>query len=154
MAWASTQPAAIDALVAALRNTTRLDPQIVLDGPTVSGASMSEAVTVGWTGDETDTTAVDGTLVQEGAAVEPSREQFTITCAASVVRGGGDITAARARAYELLSAVGAVLAADKTLGGVVMSARVGEVTLTQAQPTRGAVAVVVFGVVCDAYTRR
>ena len=110
-------------------------------------------MTVGYAGEMTPS-AVEGTLVAEGLAVTPSREQYTIQCVITVTRMNTDIVAARTRAYELLGCVGQVLVLNHTLGGLVMSARIAAVTLTQSQGTSGAGAAVMFGVEVDAYSGR
>jgi hypothetical protein len=66
----------------------------------------------------------------------------------------GDIAAARTRAYALVSACGSAIAADQKLGGAVMLARLGRVSLQQIQDDQGALAIVEFTVPCDAFTGR
>lgn len=153
MAWASTAPAAIAGLVAVLAASPDLAGVGLRDGPRVVADGATEVVTVGFT-DEDNPAVVDGSMTYEGLAVAPLRETYSVRCAAVVRRGSGDITDARGRAYELLAAVGGVLAADKTLGGVALSARVGDVTLSQDQTSKGAAATVAFSVDVDAYTTR
>jgi hypothetical protein len=75
-------------------------------------------------------------------------------CAAEVVDAGSDVAAARTRAYELHAACGAAIAADHTLGKVVLRASLGIGSLQQQQTTGGALARVVFPVNVDAYTSR
>lgn len=152
MTWASTVPAALDGLVAIWTDATDLQGVKIIDGPTVSGG-LKEALIAGWEGDD-GTEAVAGQLASGGLALAPSREQYTINCAAMALRGGTrQMQSARARAYELFAAAAEALAADKTLRGAVMTARLGSMTLTQTQDSRGCVATVVFGVDVDAMTR-
>lgn len=153
MAWASTVPTAIVNLVEALQASPDLVDTSVKDGPTVSGETLTEVVTVGFT-DTEDTTSIEGIFAFEGAVNTPNREQYTIRCAASVMRGDGDMPTARTRVYQLFAAAGDAIAADKTLGGVVMSARPSEMSLTQTQSSKGAVATITFDVAVDAYTGR
>jgi hypothetical protein len=68
--------------------------------------------------------------------------------------GSADMAAARARAYALVSACGSAIAADQKLGGAVMLARLGRVSLQQVQDTGGALAIIEFTVPCDAFTGR
>lgn len=152
MAWGSSTPAAIENLLAAIGAVKDAETGL-RDGPRVVADGINEAITVGYV-DDTDETAVTGSMEYEGLAVAPLRETYSIRCAASVRNGAKDITAARSRAYELLAAVGGALAADKTLGGVVLSARIGDMTLSQDQTSRGADVVLAFNVDCDAYTTR
>ncbi|MGH3097873.1 MAG: hypothetical protein ACRDMV_17970 [Streptosporangiales bacterium] len=151
MSWASTVPAAVEALVAAF--TDALPDAVVRDGPVVTSSGAQEVVTVGYTGTEGEN-AVEGTLRVQGLAVSPSRETYTVWCAASVARGSGDIAKARAAAYGLLAGCGAALAADQTLGGPVMSARLGDARLVQSKTPKSAAVTVVFGVDVDAYSVR
>jgi hypothetical protein len=152
MAWTSRLPVAIDGLVAAFTDWPGLVGVTVRDGPSTSQATVMEMLSVGYTGGE-DGTDAESTLLMEGLG-PPDREQLTIRCAAAVLRGGDDLPGARRRAFELLAAAGAAIAADRTLGGTVMSAMVASHSLTQAQGTQGSQAVVVFEVSCDAYTGR
>jgi hypothetical protein len=154
MAWSSTVPAALTALLAALEAAPGLEGVDVRDGPVVSSTAAAEAVIVGWYGQAGDELAVESAITQEGMAAQPDREQFVIRCAALVLNGSTDMTAPRARAYELLAACGAAVAADRTLAGTVMSAYVASHSLLQEQRQNGALATVEFGVACDAFTAR
>ena len=155
MAWTSRLPAAIDALVALFAAAEGLgaDGVTVRDGASVSQARVQEILSVGYTGAEGESDA-DATLVMEGLGGDPDREQFTIRCAAAALKGGTDLSAARKRAYELFTAAGAALAANRTLNGAVMRAMIGSHSLTQGQTDAGAQAVVVFTVECDSFTGR
>jgi len=151
MAWASKLPLAMDALVAAFQDWPGLAGVTVRDGPSTSQATVQEVVSVGYTGGDDETDA-ESTLLTEGLGGSPDREEFTIRCAAAVLRGGDDIAGVRRRAYELMGEAGAAVAADRTLGGAVMRAMVSSHSLTQGLTQQGAQAVVVFEVSCDAYT--
>jgi hypothetical protein len=151
MAWGSTVPAAVDALVALLRTASGLEGVKVFDGPGVTGSSQTEAVMVG-VGANEDPTAVDGRQDREGLSTARDREQYEIRCALAVVNGSGDISAARRRAYELLGVVGGVLASDQRLGGAVLNAQLGSAAFTQDQTEQGAEAVISFTVDVDAFT--
>lgn len=153
MPWTSRVPDVIDALTDAFRVAPEFDGVTVWDGPQVSKAAPQEMLTVAFTGDDNESD-VDAASLPEGLARQPDRETFTVRCAAAVLKGSTDMRAARRRAYELYSAAGAVLARDPRLGGIVLRARLGAHSLTQAQTDRGAQAVIVFGVDCDAFTGR
>lgn len=152
MAWTSKLPDAMDALVAVFTAALASDGVAVRDGASVSQARVQEIVSVGYTGAEDENDA-DATLLTEGLG-DPSREQFTIRCAAAALKGGTDLSAARKRAYELLTAAGEALSANRTLNGAVMRATIGSHSLNQDQTDAGAQAVVVFTVECDSYTGR
>jgi hypothetical protein len=123
----------------------------VRDGPSTSQATVQEIVSVGYTGGEDENDA-ESTLLTEGLGDGVvDREQFTIRCAAAVLRGTDDISGARGRAYELLAEAGAAIAADRKLGGAVMRAMDLSHSLDPGLTPR-AQAVVVFEVSCDAYS--
>lgn len=153
MAWTSRLPAAMDALVAAFTEWPGLGGGgvTVRDGPSASQANVKEIVSVGYTGGEDDNDA-ESTLLTEGLGGDVDREQFTIRCAAAVLRGSDDVAGARQRAYELLAEAGAAIAANRSLSGSVMRAMISSHSLTMDLATSGAQAMVVFEVSCDAYT--
>lgn len=154
MAWTSTTPTVITALVALLRAADGLSGVSLDDGPKVDNSSANERVTIGYAGEMTPA-SVEGTLAAEGLSVAPDREQYTVQCAITVSRMNRDIVAARTRAYELLGCVGQVLELNHTLGVPgVLRARLAAVTLSQSQSTNGASATLVVGVEVDAYSGR
>lgn len=153
MAWSSKVPAAMNGLVVVFSTAEGLQGVTVRDGASVSQASVSEVVSVGYTGVDGETDA-DAVLSAEGLGGDPDREQFTIRCAAAALLGKADVSAARERAYELFGAAAAAIAANRSLNGAVMRAMVGSHSLTQTQTDQGAQAVVTFEVSCDAYTGR
>jgi hypothetical protein len=151
MAWASKLPAAIDGLAAIFAAWPGLSGVDVLDGPPLSQQTFREVLAVGWTGGEDETDA-ESTLLTEGLGGSPDREQFTIRCAAVVMRGSSGLPDVRRRAYELLAEAGAAIAANRTLNGAVMRAMVGSHSLAQDLATKGAQVTVTFEVSCDAYS--
>jgi hypothetical protein len=152
MAWRSKTPDLMDALVSAWRQAPSLEGTVVQDGPFVDQSPTQRLLCVGWTGGD-DETSVEGTLQQEGLARTPDREQITVRCAAAVLRGDTDASAARRDVYELMGAAGDVIALDRTLGGV-MRASVGSHQMTWNQTKNGMQAIVVFEVTTDGYTGR
>ncbi len=152
MSWESRVPATLDALVALFSGVSSLQG-IVRDGPTVTGDAAQDIVLVGYTGVD-DAGAADGTLIPEGMALEPNREQFSVQCAALSLRGNQDMGDARRTAYAMFAACGAALISDHTLGGLVLRAAISDYSLTQEQTDGGALASVLFSVACDAYTER
>jgi hypothetical protein len=153
--YSSSVPAAIAALVVAFRTSPALGVAgvPVRDGPLLTDNPGVEAVAVGYTGDQAEA-VVTGTASPEGLAVLPDRERYAVTCLIEVIDGGGDITAARTRAYQLHAACGAAIAVDNTLGRVVLRASIGIGSLQQKQTAGGALARVRFPVDIDAYTSR
>lgn len=155
MVWASKLPSAMDGLVMVFTAWPGLGGGgvTVRDGPSTSQATIKEILSVGFTGGEDETDA-ESTLLTEGLGGEVDREQFTVRCAAAVLRGSDDVSGARKRAYELLGEAGAAIAANRSLNGSVMRAMISSHSLTMDLSSNGAQAVVVFEVSCDAYTGR
>lgn len=155
MGWTVTLPAAWANLVTGLRGWAALAGVQVKDGAEITDPSVYETVTVGFT-DETAPDVVDAANSAGGMVNQPGREQYVIQCGVSVQKGTAEeLPDARARAFELLDAVVDYLTANKTLGGAVMNATLGEWHLRQYLPQNaGAVATIAFGVNCDAFTGR
>lgn len=117
MTTTSRVPAVIDALVALFRAAPALAGVKVVDGPSVTGSPLPEAVYVGYDGDpDNDGQAVD--FAQEWASIgqRAKNETFTVTCAVGVWRGSTGVRPARTRAFEVLAAVEGALRADPSLG--------------------------------------
>lgn len=108
-------PDAIDALYETLK--AGLKPATVIDGPATPNVS-GDAVWVGITPEDPTTDAPRAT-----AGLRVSREQFEILCLARSWSGSADVAKQRRRAYALVKQASTVLDADKTLGGVVLMAR-------------------------------
>ena len=151
-AWSSQVPDAITALLAAFKAAPALAGVEVRDGPVVAASAALEAVLVGWNGQSTDTLAADAGVNPEVLGDADDREQFTIRCAAMVLNGQNDLPAARARAYALLAACGAVIRGDRRIGGTVGDSHISSHSLRQVQTPDGTVATVTFGVACDTFT--
>ncbi len=151
-AWSSKVPPAMTALLAAFRAAPALAAVDVRDGPVVTGSAALEAVLVGWNGQASDTLAASASVNPEVFGDADDRETFTIRCAALVLNGQNDMPAARARAYALLAACGAVVRGDRSIGGTVGDSHIGSHTLRQTQTPDGTVATAEFTVQCDTYT--
>lgn len=135
MSWSSTAPAALAALHLAA-TSLESDTVGVYDGPNVSGTAKRAAIIVGY---ESDTSAaIEHQFDFASAAVSPTRETYVINNHIIAVKGGNDIAGARVLAYQILGQFGELLAQDPFLGGVVMSCRISDASLTQAQTKRGA----------------
>lgn len=164
MTWATTVPAALEGLVAALRAAPGLEGVDVYDGPVVSESKATAAISVGFTGERMSQTGAYPETTE--AAVEVSSapaslagpadqaEQYTVQNMLAVLDGSRDVTAARTRAYKLLAAAGQAVTGDKTLGGAVAMARPGDHSLTQEQGQRGALVTIMFEVTVSAWTSR
>jgi hypothetical protein len=122
----------------------------VIRGPTV-GVGADGALTIAYQ-DETVPQVGDGTASPDGFVGNPTRETYSINCAAGVIDGNGDIEVATDAALALWAAAGSALVTDPTLGDLVMHASVGEWSLQLSQAADGAQAIVLFNVDIDAYT--
>lgn len=154
MPWGSSVPAVLQALVSTLSGAPALEGVPVFDGPALDGTSQDAVVTIGYTGDPDDPSTVTGQDEYDGMSTARSREQYTVRCAVSVRDGTGDPAAPRTRAFDLLSAIGGVLAANPSLGGACMQAGIGAWNLIDDQATTGAVATIAFGIDVDAFSSR
>ena len=155
MPYYSSVPAVLPALVAAFKGWPSLGVAgvPVRYGPELTQASGAEAVAVGYTGDANED-VVTGTASPEGMAVLPDRERYAVLCAIEVIDQGAVMPAAVDRAYALHAACGQAIAADHTLGRVVLRASLGIGSLQMQQTSAGALARVVFPVNIDAFTSR
>jgi hypothetical protein len=153
VSWAGTYPASVAGLITAWQRAYPLQGVEVRNGPQLTNPQAQEVLTAAYTSLEDDT-AAGGDWTPEGLAGTPDREQYTIACAASVLNGDGDVVAARARVFALVAAAGDAIAADQTLGGVVMNAWLGSWTVREAAADAGMVATVNFTIRVDAYTSR
>jgi len=144
----STVPGVLDALVALWGQA--LPGVQVADGEPVNVAD--DVLVVGFTG-VPDEPAVTSTRTREQMAAQPDRESYDITCLASSWSGTTEFKPVRVRAYELLSAAAGALAADPSLGGLVLQTRLSTEDVIQSQTDKGAVVTVRFTVHVDAFTR-
>lgn len=152
----STAPACIDALVAQMRAMVPQDGDgrvAVFDGGPIRDSEVTDdVIAIGYRPEDED--VVVDTRTREQMSAAPDDERYDILSVASSWRGRvTDQKTVRDRAYELVDLLAAQLAADQTLGGVVMRAYVSSTSLGQAQTTEGATATVRFTVSVRAMTR-
>lgn len=159
--YTSSVPAALLGLAATLQAWPDLEGVEIWDGPNVTESKALAVIGVGWTGErmartgaypETVSPMADVTATIDAMTLTKAYEQYPIRNTLAVLNGGRSIVAARTRAYELLSACGAAIAADKKLGGAVAMAYLGNHTATQEQTQRGALVTIAFEVNCQAWT--
>ena len=153
MAWGSSVPAVLTALVQRLQTAPDLAGVTVWDGPVMDGSQPLAAITVGLTGDG-EALAVEGQDAREGLGASRSREQYTVHCLLEVRNGSENLTAARTRVFALLAAVAGVLAASPRLDGAAASVQPGSWSYSQAQDSSGVLATIALGVDVEAYTTR
>lgn len=148
----STVPGVLAALVVKARDMLP-EGVTVYDGQPDSDPS-DECVVIGFTGNPLEA-AVEDTRSVEEMTRERDRERYEVTnLATSWLGEETDMEAVRLRAFSFVDVLAAALAADQTLGGACMLARIAVVGLAQMQTTRGAVATIQFTVSVDAFTGR
>lgn len=149
----STIPAALKALVAAAERANPAPVVVTLGQPTRGQALADDVVCIAFTG-EPEEAAVTSTRERRQGATAPDRESYDVQCIASSWRGASDDPVpVLDRTYEMIDAFARELAADQTLGGVVMSCWLAADATAQVQTERGATTVVRFTVHVEAYTR-
>lgn len=158
-------PATIDALVATWSthpNLAYLDERgrrrhlQVTDGPPLAGSDEPRYLIVGV---GSQTFASTGSPFA-GAQAAESRAGFghggrrtipvEVACQLAVWTGDVEMAVVRAEVFVVLEALGAILAADRTLGGVVDWARILRANYQPAQSPDGAVALIDFAVQAEA----
>ena len=162
--WQSHVPDAIDALVALITPPLKAINVMVKDGPWVSAEVNRDVVCVGWAGFGSgyqypsrsmseDLGGPDVTFESIESGLGPSvMERFTINCA-SIARVGTtkSISACRRSAYANLTAVGSVIK-PPWIGGTTIKAVMGSTgMLHQVQDRGGMLAIVTFGISCEAF---
>lgn len=138
----STQTATVlDALVAALK--VALPGVEVVDGqPTSAELNDPDVLLVGFSPSRT---AVEVEQTRSDLGGTRRAETLSIACLASSWRGETDMSAVRAKAVEIVDAVRAALAANRSLDGAVRRAELGfGMSLDQAQTADGATSALDF----------
>jgi hypothetical protein len=118
----------------------------VFDGPPLSDVEVGDALALGLSIED-----VSAALGDERPSWGGRRsESHDITGLVQSSSGGVDIAASRARAYELLGAVRAVLGANLDLGGVCDWARLVRTTYRPVQVADGSLVLIEFTIRVDA----
>lgn len=145
----SAVPEVVDGLVALLRAHPGLSGVQVLDGPPVEEVQQ-DALVVAYTPVGAD--AADSSI--EVAGMSGDAETVRIRGLATAWRGDEqNISAVRARSYELVGEVRAALKNDLRIGGAAARGRVTSTTYMPEQTTRGAIADVAFTVTVERFLR-
>jgi hypothetical protein len=149
-------PGAIDGLVAKCQAVAAAWPTTigVLDGPQRHSFETYFAVGFGTGRDGEAAVAVDSALV--GLTLGKDRETYAIVCQVSTGAGSGGGTtfkSLRDECFALLDALADQLAADKKLGGAVMSARIEVTDYVPRSTTKGMTVTLPFHVHIDAFRR-
>lgn len=149
-ATVSTIPAVLDALVALTGQV--LPAAQIFDGPPTE-EMQGDLVLIGFAF-PTGTPAVTDTHTRQQYASSPDTESYDVACMVCAWPGGDtDLKVARDRAFAMVNALGAGLAADPMLGGLVKRARISTDSYIPEQTTNGASVTVPVTVHIDANTR-
>lgn len=138
-------PASVDQLLVLFRGAPALDGVRVDDGPPVEDMDDGRAIGVGVSVQD-----VNGAQVTSGYDLGGRNDSFDIACAAQCWSGDTDMPAMRTQVYALFDLIGALLAANPDLGGVVTWARMVRHAYRPMQDRAGALALIEFTVRVDA----
>jgi hypothetical protein len=146
----SSIPAVLDALVALTRQV--LPDAQVFDGPPTE-EMQGDLVMVGFA-IPAGTPAVTDARTRQQYASSPDTESYDVANLVCAWPGGDtDLKTARDRAFAMVNALGAGLADDPMLGGLVKRARISADSYIPEQTTNGASVTVPVTVHIDANTR-
>jgi len=149
----SRVPAAIDALVAILRDRPALADVAVVDGISPVNTTSKRRIHIGWSPDGDSAVALQQSFASAGARLRD--ESFQITGYAEARTGDKDLKIARDQVFALVGEVEEALRASDaepeapTLRGTVLWAHLTTGDLLQSM-TDGSVAGVEFTVTCQA----
>lgn len=144
MAGASVVPDVVSGLIARFTSAAVQDLHVA-DGP-VYDTDVS-FVSVGW--DRADSPGVVVTRMPDSAGFSES-EQIEVACLLSYTYGSDDLATVRGWLFDAFDALGAALAADRRLGGAVMTSRIATYSL-DLEPIAGqSIAELAFTVVARA----
>lgn len=163
MAWTSSVPVVIDALLKILPAWPDLAGVDVRDGQQVPDESSTGAIFVGDTQQLDDAgqpveNAADYLATSEGMGGNRSREQFSIHCCAAFMDTNSNYQNARTQAYRLANAAGAAIEAHSTglpvngVNTIQGQADMSGGSLKYVKSDAGVKAVVLFDVDVTSYT--
>lgn len=142
----STVPAVLRALWDTWRAASPTSTAVI-DGPWLDIPSEGDVIVVGWLPDEGSSVDLSDTTAGLGS----DREDLDVTNLVSAWRGGTDMAPTRQAADDLLETARAAVAADPTLGGAVMRARLGGGSWSQYRTVQGTQVTVEFSVNVTAF---
>jgi hypothetical protein len=155
MTTASSIPATLDALVAMCKTVAAGytgqpagGKVLVIDGPQKHNAQT--VIAVGHGAATHDGTALAATETISGLVLGTDMESYDVACVAESWAGNGTYSKLRGTTFGLVNAIVDALAADKTLGGVVMRANVKVLDYVPALTDKGPSVVVPFHIHIDA----
>jgi hypothetical protein len=150
----SAAPAAIDALLAILRDAPALTGVRIVDGPPAVNLTAKHRIYVGWSPGSEQSAEIEQDFAYAGARRRD--EDLTLACYIETRAGDTDMALRRTRAFEILAAVEDALRATDaepeapTLRGTVLWAHLTAGSLTQEQNDKGALVGLTFTVRCRA----
>jgi hypothetical protein len=150
----SAVPGAITALLAILRADAGLSGVQVLDGPPVGDQSDQDYVAVGWQPDGEESVQIVQDFNAIGARTRD--ENFAILCWLDTWTGDSDVSARRARSFELLAVIENAIRATAgapnapTMSSSVLWAHLTNAVLKQANTDQGVRVGIAFAVTCRA----
>lgn len=142
----SVLPAVLDALVATLQDAPGLYRVQVVDGPVVDYLN-SEGVAVGATRDFDPAVAWS----RPPAGLEGQGEAFDVACLAWSGSGSTVVKPVRDRVDQILDAVDARLAEDRTIAGTVSTAWITAGSYVPEQTGSGAIVYAEFRITCTVF---
>lgn len=149
----SRVPAAVDALLAILRDRPALAEVAIVDGPTAVNLTNRRRIHIGWQPGAEQAVTLEQSFNAAGARTRD--EQFAIGCYAESRGGDKDMAFRRSDVFALVAEVEQALRATNeaptapTLNGAVLWAELTVGDLTQSA-SEGAVAGLAFTVSCRA----
>ena len=146
-------PQVIDGLIATLSGASSLSGVRIFDGPEVDMSYPNDFIAVGHDGSEDGEVSVANvtqTFQQLGNMKQ--FEDGTVECFLSTWDGGTSLSARRARAGVLLSAIDTAIRADSTLAGSCIYSLLSSHQMTYLQTDQGAAVNISFTITYRART--
>lgn len=143
----SAVPQVISALIAVLQAHPGLSGVQIVDGPPVVELQQ-DAILIGFTPVGTEAASTD----EEPSGLKGDRETIRIQNLATAWRGNEqDISAVRARSYELLAEVRTALKGNLRINDTAARGRITRTGYMPEQTTKGAIADVSFTITVDGF---
>jgi hypothetical protein len=132
-------PQVINGLLTTLRASSDLAGVRIFDGIEIDGSYPGDFIAIGHDGSDDGEVSVSNTTQSfEQLGNFKQFEDGSIECFLSTWDGGTSITARRARAATLISAVDTALRADLSLGGSCLYSQIASFQFVYLQTTNGA----------------
>lgn len=118
----------------------------VLDGPSIDDIGQ-DVVAIGISAEDL---SMDSSFEIAGLCTD--RETFDLVCLVRSWTGDADLSARRARCFELFRSIAELIKSDPRLGNTVARARIAGISYNPARLPEGAVASLTFRVRIEAFT--